>query len=594
MAERVLRSADLASAHSRVLMIAAIFLAIAVMIAGILAYRFALFANTDQAQARLTLQVQALANSLEKYRLLAPLAARRPDVLAILSNQPGWEGKDAALLTVSQLGVMSSAVEIELTYLSGDRFLVLDNQLVPASASNGVRGFRSDIVDAFQGRLGRRLPAEKDGQIYIFSSPVRFDGVLVGALSVHVDMSETEENWALSAEPIIAVDATNRVILSNRDGWYGADFRLVEQARGKADTGKTETGKTETGKDVRLMADFSLFGPALVSVFGKRQKQRFVAAMHIDPLLGWTFYALEPLRKPALVAVSVGMGVAMVGGFLLGWLWVAFNRQQLQLTQRRRDKASALWLERRVRDRTKELRQTQAGLIHSAKLAAIGQMSAVLSHEYNQPLSAIRSYAENAQLLFEAGKSEQGSDNLVRISKLVDRLAKLSRNLKSFARRPGVDTKPVCVAVIVDEAMMLMMPQARKCGVEIVALSQDKDLNVLAGHTRLEQVLINLMSNALDAFVEAGLANGRIQIESFAKGEMGIIRVSDTGVGVDDALRHDIFEPFVTSKDHGHGLGLGLPIAFNLIKGFGGDLILIESPDPAFKTCFEICLPLAK
>ncbi|MCV6574193.1 MAG: hypothetical protein OIF58_00500, partial [Cohaesibacter sp.] len=363
MAERVLRSADLANVHSRVLMIAAIFLAIAVMIAGILAYRLALFANTDQAQARLTLQVQALANSLEKYRLLAPLAARRPDVLAILSNPPDWQGKDAALLTVSQLGVMSSAVEIELTYLSGDRFLVLDNQLVPASASNGVRGFRSDIVDAFQGRLGRRLPAEKDGQIYIFSSPVRFDGVLVGALSVHVDMSETEENWALSAEPIIAVDATNQVILSNRDGWYGADFRLAEQARAKPDKGKTDTNND---KDVRLLADFSLFGPALVSVFGKRQKQRFVAATHIDPLLGWTFYALEPLRKPALVAVSVGMGVAMVGGFLLGWLWVAFNRQQLQLTQRRRDKASALWLERRVRDRTKELRQTQAGLIHSA------------------------------------------------------------------------------------------------------------------------------------------------------------------------------------------------------------------------------------
>ncbi len=583
MAERVLRSADLASAHSRVLIIAAIFLAIAVMIAGVLAYRLALFANTDQAEARLTLQVQALGNSLEKYRLLAPLAARRPDVLSILSNQPDWQGKEAALVTLSQLGVMSSAVEIELTYLSGDRFLVLDNQLVPASPSNGVRGFRSDIVDAFQGRLGRRLPAEKDGQIYIFSSPVRSDGVLVGALSVHVDMSETEENWALSAEPIIAVDATDRVILSNRDGWYGADFRSVDQQRGNADT----------SKDVVLLADSSLFGPALVSVLGKREKQRFVAAIHVDPLLGWTFYALEPLRKPALVAVSVGMAVSMFGGFLLGWLWVAFNRQQFQLTQRRRDKASALWLERRVRDRTKELRQTQAGLIHSAKLAAIGQMSAVLSHEYNQPLAAIRSYAENAQLLFEAGKSEQGSDNLVRISKLVDRLAKLSRNLKTFARRPGVDTKAVSVSVILDEAMMLMMPQAKKQGIEIVALSENKNLEVMAGHTRLEQVLINLISNALDAFLDAGLKTGTIRIECFEQDETGIIRVCDNGGGVEDALKGEIFEPFVTSKDKGHGLGLGLPIAFNLVKGFGGQLTLIDAPDPAFTTCFEIRLPLA-
>jgi two-component system C4-dicarboxylate transport sensor histidine kinase DctB len=583
MAERVLRSADLASAHSRVLIIAAIFLAIAVMIAGVLAYRLALFANTDQAEARLTLQVQALGNSLEKYRLLAPLAARRPDVLSILSNQPDWEGKEAALVTLSQLGVMSSAVEIELTYLSGDRFLVLDNQLVAALPSNGVRGFRSDIVDAFQGRLGRRLPAEKDGQIYIFSSPVRSDGVLVGALSVHVDMSETEENWALSAEPIIAVDATDRVILSNRDGWYGAEFRSVDQQQGKADT----------DKDVMLLADSSLFGPALVSVLGKREKQRFVAATHVDPLLGWTFYALEPLRKPALVAVSVGMGVSMFGGFLLGWLWVAFNRQQLQLTQRRRDKASALWLERRVRDRTKELRQTQAGLIHSAKLAAIGQMSAVLSHEYNQPLAAIRSYAENAQLLFDAGKSEQGSDNLVRISKLVDRLAKLSRNLKTFARRPGVDTKAVSVSVILDEAMMLMMPQAKKQGIEIVALSENKNLEVMAGHTRLEQVLINLISNALDAFLDAGLKTGTIRIECFEQDEMGIIRVCDNGGGVEDALKGEIVEPFVTSKDKGHGLGLGLPIAFNLVKGFGGQLTLIDALDPAFTTCFEIRLPLA-
>lgn len=265
--------------------------------------------------------------------------------------------------------------------------------------------------------------------------------------------------------------------------------------------------------------------------------------------------------------------------------------------------ASALWLERRVRDRTRELRQTQEGLIHSAKLAAIGQMSAVLSHEYNQPLAAIRSYADNAQLLFQKGRVEQGQDNLARIGRLVDRLANLSKTLKTFARRPGVDTKPVSVEMVADEAILLMLPRARKNGVALELLCEQAGLHVMAGHTRLEQVLINLIANALDALVdrpgggvtanETFLPSGKIQIRIYQKAGSGCIEVADNGPGIALELEKSIFEPFVTSKDRGVGLGLGLPIAYNLIKGFGGRLQLAVPQNPDMATAFDIALPLA-
>lgn len=594
MAKDLLRPADMKKRHHLMIGLAACFLFVLIILVALASYRAALLDSSRQAHTRLTLQVNGLANSLEKYRLLTPLIARRSDILAVLSTGRDDEDMETAQLAMARIAGMSDAADIELTFPDGDRFSLLGGPEAPAGARMMSDQVRADLQVAREGRLGRQLIVADEGRFYVFSSAARIDGRIVGIVSVWVDLLQTEQVWALSPHPIVASER-GRVFLTNQEDWYGA--WLVDQHSIEMET---------LSRGRALSKHVSLFGPIILEMASTgedagRIEGDFVASRVTDPLLGWTFYAMEPLRHAVFMAAIASLTAILFAGLLLGALWVAFNSQRQQLHLRRKDIAASLWLERRVKERTRELRQTQAGLIHSAKLAAIGQMSAVLSHEYNQPLAAIRSYADNALLLFEKGRMQQGQDNLTRIGRLVDKLANLSKTLKSFARKPGVDTKAVSVAAVVDESAMLMLPQLRKEGIELSIHHSGADFLVLAGHTRLEQVLINLIANARDA-IEAMPREGTgvlrpqtplIQIGTDQQNGMGVISVADNGPGISLDTEEDIFEPFVTSKEHGVGLGLGLPIAMNLVNGFGGSLSVVEPGSDSLSTCFEIRLPLA-
>ncbi|TLP42776.1 hypothetical protein FDK21_19025 [Cohaesibacter sp. CAU 1516] len=584
MVQSIQRPAVLVRQHRKVLAWLAFGLTLLVVVATVLSYRGALLNSQANATARLTLQLEGLVNALDKYRLLTPLLARRPDLLTIFSSTHDDDDMETALQGMARIGGMSDAVDIRLTFLNGLQLSTFSSRQEGEVSSDPEILKRPDIVQALEGRLGRWLRHGSEGRIYVFSFAARIDGQIAGVVSVHVDLSGTEQIWALSPQPILATKQ-GRVLLTNQTAWLNAQM----------------DGHTDHAHPWTLEKRPSLFGPLLIDVRSRNGAHDvagdYVAARRTEHVLGWTFYALEPLRRPVMTAATALVISSLISGLVLGALSVEFNRQQMQLRQRRKDLATSQWLERRVRDRTRELRQTQEGLIHSAKLAAIGQMSMVLSHEYNQPLSAIRSYADNAQLLFSAGRYAQGQDNLSRIGKLVDRLANLSKTLKTFARKPGVDLKSVSVDLVLDESVMLMQPQARKVGATLEVVREASQLLVTAGHTRLEQVLINLIANALDAIAEQDSetrgAAGRVRIRVARDGDNGIIEISDNGPGIEPALRAEIFEPFVTSKGHGVGLGLGLPIASNLVSGFGGSLSLVDPADDEMKTTFRITLPLA-
>ena len=591
MTDHILRPTTLVRRHRYILSSLALLLLAGLIVVAVLSYRTALSGSVARSSNRLALHTNALINSLEKYRLLTPLLARQPDILAVYSNNRDDEDIATALAALTRIGGMAAAADIELSFVNGERISLLSYAGIGDRRERKAPLDRKDVVEALNGSLGRTMIINEEGRFYVFSSAARIDGAIAGVVSVHVDLSEAQQNWALSEAPIVAT-ANGRVVFTNREAWLDAALYSDELPR------------TVSNASTELEVTRSLFGPLLVEASRAADEMSvdgdFVAVETENLLLGWTFLAMEPLRNSVFVASVACLTATLFAGLLWGALWVVFNRQRVQLEQRRKDLAASLWLERRVRDRTKELRQTQEGLVHSAKLAAIGQMSTVLSHEYNQPLSAIRSYADNAKLLFDAGKVEQGQDNLDRIGKLVDRLASLSKTLKTFARKPGADLRPVSVSMIIDEAVMLMLPQAKKLGVELSVVRNSKDFTVMAGHTRLEQVLINLIANGLDAISEhqgqqsdGASKDPLVQIMLWTRDGHGVIEVSDNGPGIDPKVRAEIFEPFVTSKGHGVGLGLGLPIAYNLVKGFGGELRCVE---PAFKsmvTAFEVVLPLA-
>lgn len=220
-------------------------------------------------------------------------------------------------------------------------------------------------------------------------------------------------------------------------------------------------------------------------------------------------------------------------------------------------------------------RQTRDELIQAAKLAALGQMVAGLGHELNQPLAAIRFHAHNGALQLERGQSDGARANLNRIQALTTRMAELITHLKRFSRRPDVKLGPVDLHHVVDGALSLFGRQFENNGIEVEVVLPDHELQVRAEEIRLEQVVVNLLSNASDA-----LRNQKVRrIALTAKRDAGRVTllVSDTGPGIPDEHRTAIFDPFFTTKSVGAGLGLGLSMSYNIVKDFGGTLSIFAS-----------------
>ena len=219
-------------------------------------------------------------------------------------------------------------------------------------------------------------------------------------------------------------------------------------------------------------------------------------------------------------------------------------------------------------------RQTRDELVQSAKLAALGQMAAGIGHELNQPLAAIRSHVHNGAVLLARGRGDEAAASLSRIEGLTVRMAQSIAHLKRFARRTEPEIGAVSLDVVIEGALSLFAQRIADEHIEVVRAAPS-GLLVLAEEVRLEQVVVNLIANAMDAVHDA--VRRRIVIEVRRGTDHVIIEISDTGTGVEDGMRTDIFDPFFTTKPPGSGLGLGLSLSFNIIRDFGGRLLLTES-----------------
>ncbi|HEX2146238.1 MAG TPA: ATP-binding protein, partial [Pseudorhizobium sp.] len=231
--------------------------------------------------------------------------------------------------------------------------------------------------------------------------------------------------------------------------------------------------------------------------------------------------------------------------------------------------------ERRLTEQ--RLRRTQADLIQAGKLAGLGQMSAALSHEFNQPLAAAKTYAESTALLLSLGRIEEASDNVSRISALVDRMASISRHLRNFARKPKEKLGAVCVDEVMRDTLEIVGPRLATADAAVELAVEEGLPPVRAGAVRLQQVLVNIISNAADA-VE-GATDPRIEVAARVQDGKIEIAVRDHGPGVPAAIQNRIFDPFFTTKGVGKGLGLGLSISYNIVKDFGGSLSVRNHPE---------------
>lgn len=548
----------------------------------VLALRSGLAGARARAEATLALTLRALDGHLRRYETVPVLLAEQAPVQR-LADAPG----DPAAVMALNRWLARKAGQIDATIYAaapdGTVLAASNHERRDSLVGRNVAGFPY-FLRAMQGERGRffGIVSPSGARGYYFAAPVRdAAGSVRGVLAVAVGLDEAEADWRRQEARILVTDPEGIVFLSSDPGWlYRAteprDRDLVARSAAARRYAEMPVG------ELALTADQVAGVPVLRADLGE-----FVGARRLMPLAGWTVQVLldtAPVRAQAQLAAVAGVLALLLA---LGAAAVAVARGV------RRERAKAE-LERRVAERTAdlarvnerlaaevaervatedELRRTQADLVQAGKLAALGTMSAALSHEINQPLAAARNYADSAEVLIDRGDTARAKENVGQIVSLIDRMAAIARHLRSVARKPDAPLQDVALRPAVDEALATVAP--RLAGVT-VAVEVPDGLSVRAGPVRLQQVLANVLANAADAVEDQ--PDRRIAVSARRQGGRVVLSVRDNGPGVPAAIADRIFDPFFTTKRVGSGLGLGLSISYNIMKDFGGELRVASQP----------------
>jgi two-component system C4-dicarboxylate transport sensor histidine kinase DctB len=208
--------------------------------------------------------------------------------------------------------------------------------------------------------------------------------------------------------------------------------------------------------------------------------------------------------------------------------------------------------------------------VQAGKMSALGQMSAGLAHELNQPLMAIGTYAENAGTFLDRGDAANAATNLARIADLARRMGRIIKNLRAFARQSVEPTSAVDLAAVIEAVLELTAARIADNGVRLDWTPPADPVLAMGGEVRLQQVVMNLVANALDAMQDAPQRCLTIALDPMP--DHVRLRIRDTGPGIPDTGR--MFDPFFSTKEVGRteGMGLGLSISYSIVTSFGGTM----------------------
>jgi two-component system C4-dicarboxylate transport sensor histidine kinase DctB len=546
-----------------------------------------------RAAAKLDLYASNLSGALGKYQSVPKLLALHADVTELF-QAPG----DAAVQT--RANRLTETVN-RLTGAEDTYFMDADGMTFAASnwASDTPFvghnfSFRPYFQQAMQGRLGRyfALGTTSGKRGYYFASQVSNDGQILGAVVVKVSLDEIEHGWTSGEEEdVVVTDPHGVIFISSEPTWR---YRSLAPLDAEARRAIAENRRYES-VDLRPL-DLSLRSRGagqlqLLTVAGgapAAASREYIMVSKEMPEAGWTLHVLASTALARSQTVTAMVVAALASALLLLIGMVVLQRRARLVERIEYQRRASEELERRVEERTADLRRAQDDLVQAGKLAALGQMSAALSHEFNQPLAAIRSYADNAQLLIERSRVAEASSNLRRIKDLTTRMADISKHLMTFARKPRRDLRPVVLAEVLDDTLDFLRTRLERAGAVVSIDQPDRGLTVRAGNVRLQHVILNLVSNALDAM--QGQAAPRLDFTVRAQDERVTLSLRDHGPGIAEAELGRIFDPFFTTKDVGEGLGLGLSISYNMVKDFDG--VLRAENHPAGGAVFTIELPL--
>ena len=521
------------------------------------ATRRAIGVEANRAGASAGLLASGFRRELEKFRLASIVLAQDPDAVdALATTSP------AALQRLNRkLESLSRETGAAAIYL-------MDRDGLTRAASN----WRSDTSFvgsryAFRAYFREAL-AQGSFEQFALGSVSRRPGLYIarhvdvvgqtrGVIVIKVEFDALEAEWRKSGNSVFATNRNGIILVTSVPEWrFQTITRLPRDIQAKILT-DLEFGN----QPLRMNPLFAANDVAAIGSADTLRKPFIEAVERLPPF--WSVHSLVPTTVPVRAAVISARLILLTAVLAFAGL-VAFTLY--------RRKTASLRSEQLIRNRMQALNDR---LVQANKLAALGQIAAGVGHEINQPLTAIATYARNAAAFIASGRNADAVGNMERIEALSARAGRITGELRGFARKASGKREAVPIGTALDGALLLLRDRIGSLPASISVEPMDDALRVIAEDVRLEQVIVNLLQNAL----EAGGAGVEIDVTHAVHKDWLELTIGDTGPGLSSQAKAGLFQPFSTTKPD--GLGLGLVISRDIMADFGGELISNDVPKGA-------------
>ena len=526
----------------------------------------------SNADATLSRAAARLESELQRNQIVPQLLALDPQLIRALDDGDYTLSTSRLLSIVDEIGGASLIL------------MDLDGRIVAATDRNRLGELQRSqpfFVNAIRSNttVFSITETEAGGFELVHSRRVQGRGDTLGVIAVKVNLQEMERSWAGLSRASFVTDSEGRIILSSEPLWRGLD---------EATALERQSAPTAIDRAIRATQDWATpMADAYVRGEAVMRRETLVGFQGWR-MVSFTTYTSVRERVNAVLALEV-MGFAI---FLAMLFWLASRKTASRLVLFQRESAELRALNQRLQREIAERQKVEKNLEvaeqtveQTSKLAALGEMSAAVSHELNQPLAAMKTYLAGARLLLQRKRPEEALSSFQRIDDLIERMGAITRQLKSYARKGSEAFEPVDTRAAVSSALSMMEPQLKTRHVEITRTLPDQPAMIHGDRLRLEQVIINLLRNALDA--TKSVPDPRIDV-ILAVGDTVTLTVRDNGAGIEDL--DELFEPFYTTKQPGDGVGLGLAISSGIVNDLGGRLTARNGAGGG--AVFEVRLPL--
>ena len=526
----------------------------------------------QQAQLRLALYSGNMVSELQRNSIVPTLLGSDAELITALTSKDYQRTSQRLLSFVNEIGAAAILL------------LNSDGRVVAATSRNRLEENHQKLphflAAAGSNKTVFTTHQKSTGAFdFAYSRKIVINNKVLGFIVVEVDLRKFQSAWAGISDAVIVSLPAGPILLATEKSWVG--FLEQEALSFRSAPSAIQRAIQATQDWTALPADAYLRGKAVM-----RQELRV-------PFRKWTmvlFTTYGGIRQ----RVNTVLALEIMGFSIL--LALSFYQLSLQtLTralffQNESDDLRQLniRLEREVSERQKvekSLQVAEQTLAQSSKLAALGEMSAAVSHELNQPLAAMKTYLAGAKLLLQRKRPDEALSSFQRIDDLIGRMSAITQQLKSYARKGGEDFVPVDVRTALNSALAIMEPQLKSRQISLTKNLPRVALMILGDQLRLEQVFVNLLRNALDATCSVEMPEIEILLVG---GEAVNLTVRDNGEGISDL--DELFEPFFTTKKPGDGVGLGLAISSGIVTDLGGRLVARNSE--AGGAVFELILPI--